>query len=253
MLHILGDAGVIDQFGFAVQLYRHVAVDEQVVHPRLVDVDGLPQEFGDVDAGADHAQHPPALLDQHIDPDLGDAQMRVRIDVDLVVLPAAQRGIEPLVVRVRPRQRIAQLLAGELVVRIVEIVMPGTGECREIAAVAEVQPIGLQHLDRARPHRRVVLVQRHLQQCRVGGHLPGQRDLARQRQQRPVLVEHHLASGKQPRPLLVHLRQQLQREEPCKGRKAEQQSEDQQGKFLSQIHGMVFCQSSEEGAMRPEV
>ena len=100
---VLGQAVEVDEAGVAMGLHGAAAIDEHALHAGLRELDDLPDELGEVDAGADKPEHLPVLLDDAVDPDLGDAEIVVVVDVQMAACAERRRFVVPAVARVRVR------------------------------------------------------------------------------------------------------------------------------------------------------
>src|SRR5690606_9675182 len=98
----------------------------------------------EVDAGAEHAEDAPALADDAVHPDLGNAQIGVVVDVEVAAFAQRQRRIIPGIIMFGGVERVAILVAGIGVGRVVEIVIPRCADDEEIGSVGKIAPIMLE-------------------------------------------------------------------------------------------------------------
>ncbi|CRQ51359.1 hypothetical protein PAERUG_E5_London_17_VIM_2_12_12_03271 [Pseudomonas aeruginosa] len=170
-----GGGAVGDQAAVRVGLDGAVVADDHRRHARLAGDDEVVEEAAQVQAAAGQADGPALVADHQVEPDLGQVQLAVDIDVDVVGGAVAQ-GIEvPGVFQVAGLQGVARPFAVGLAA-VVEVVVVGAAGDDEVGVVAEVAAVALGLAEEQRAARRVVF----LQQPVAGHHRFG--ETARQRQ-----------------------------------------------------------------------
>lgn len=117
-----GGGAVGDQAAVRVGLDGAVVADDHRRHARLAGDDEVVEEAAQVQAAAGQADGPALVADHQVEPDLGQVQLAVDIDVDVVGGAVAQ-GIEvPGVFRVAGLQGVARPFAVGLAA-VVEVVV----------------------------------------------------------------------------------------------------------------------------------
>ena len=135
-----GGGAVGDQAAVRVGLDGAVVADDHRRHARLAGDDEVVEEAAQVQAAAGQADGPALVADHQVEPDLGQVQLAVDIDVDVVGGAVAQ-GIEvPGVFRVAGLQGVARPFAVGLAA-VVEVVVVGAAGDDEVGVVAEVAAV----------------------------------------------------------------------------------------------------------------
>ena len=124
-------------------------IDEQAGHAGRSFLDDVLDERSEVEAGAGNAEDVIAVADQYVDPQFGDAQIRVWIDVDVDVALLADQIVEPGVLFVARVHDVAEFLPGVFVLCVVVEVVTVAEQGDEIAVVLEILAEVLHFLDGA--------------------------------------------------------------------------------------------------------
>ena len=165
-----------------------VGVDDHRRHARLAGDHEAVEERAEVHAGAGQAEHPRAVAHLDVEPDLGQAELLVVVDVDVVVGLPGDAGEEPGVLRVGRVERVARLLAGRLA-GVVEVVVVAGGGDDEPGVVAEIALVAGRLGEELRTAPGVVLLQQPAAGQLAVGEAPRQRQFARQRGEQPLAVQ----------------------------------------------------------------
>ena len=240
--NVLGQAVEVDEAGVAMGLHGAAAVDEHALDAGLRDVDDLADELGQVEAGADDAQHAAILADDAVDPDLGDAEIVVVVDVQMAAGAQCRRLVIPAVARIGGRQRVALARVLVAVVLVVEVVIARAGEDGEIAAVPEGLAVMLQLREAALGFLRIVLILGPGDDRGGAGDRLGQRDLAHQRFQPAIAIEQDLLLGDE-RAELHHGRV----DDPEEGRAGRNRDRHQDGEGPAHDPGLQAMRAGQTG------
>ena len=157
-------AGLVDrdQLAVAVRLNGAGLVDDDRRHASGGGRHEFGEETGEVDAGAGHADLARVVIaDGDVDPDPGDLQMIVVIDIDVVVLGPGQRTEKPGIFALGRIQRVARQIAGRLVA-VAGVIIPRQRADNEVGVIAQVLAVALGFLEEQRFLGRIALVEQPL-------------------------------------------------------------------------------------------
>src|SRR5690554_3069521 len=171
------DAGKIDVVAVTVELDSAVVIHEQCGDAFLIDVHDVQKKVIELQPAADHADNVAVFIaHQHINPQLGNAQLLIRIDVEVEVPAFFDQLKEPGVLRFFGVQHIAELVVCKLVFRVVVVVMAVTSERHKVAVIPEISPEALHLAHGFGGQAGVVGVFGPLDQGGGMRHLPGKAD-----------------------------------------------------------------------------
>ncbi len=237
----LDEAGEVDEARVAVELDGAVEVGEQGGDAALVDVDDLLEDVLQGDAGAHHAEDLAlGVAHQHVDPQLGDAELHVGVDVEVEVAPLLDQLVEPGIRGAALAQVVAQRVIAEVVLGVVVVVGAVTAQGDEVVAVDEVAPEALHLADRLGAQQGLIRVRRPAPEHLGVGELVGEGDLALQRLQQAGAVVLHLHLGHAAPPLLDDPLRHVLEAEPGQQRGAQHQGRRHQQEAQFQAHGVLL-------------